>query len=69
MTVDLGELNEFFNDYINLAGKSLKLDMAHGANPPSQYTSVKLTMTVLEDFDEDSYLNNVTGILKKNDVK
>ena len=69
LTVDFGELNDFFDEYVDLAHKNIKLDMTKNANPKSEFAPVKVTMEVLEDFDEDNEMKNVAGILKKGDTK
>ena len=69
LTVDFGELNDFFNEYVDIANKNIKLDMAKGNNAPSQFPPLKVRMEVLEDFDAESSLNQVACILRKKDIK
>lgn len=69
LTVDFGELNDFFNQYVNLANKEIKLDMVKGTNPVSQFPPVKVVMEVLEDFESGNDMKEVAGILKKGDKK
>ena len=69
LSVDFDELNQFFDTYVDLKGKKIKLDMATGGSVASEHRPAKVIMEVLEDFDEDSYLNKVEGILKKGNVR
>ena len=69
LTVDFNELNDFFNEYVDIANKNIKLEMAKGNNAPSIYPPVKVRMVVVEDFEADSDLSKVSGILTKGDIK
>jgi hypothetical protein len=70
LAVDLDELNKFFNMYINIEKKEVRLDMAgvHG-NAPSEHAVIKLKMKVVEDFAEFDPRSDTEGILKKGEEK
>jgi hypothetical protein len=67
LAVELNELNEFFNDYINLELKEVNLNMVgvHG-NEPSKHVTIKVKMIVISDFaDKNDPRSETEGILKK----
>jgi len=68
LSIDMKELNAFFEGYVNLDNKEVRLKLAKKLNIKSEFPTVNLKVEVLFDFEEGDERLKISGILKKDDV-